>query len=138
MRKAVARLGWGLWVALWTWAFAFSYSDSYFRYSPCTRIPVFAAALLGAIAMPASALRLWRRSGPAWALALRQAGASLVALLPVMATSFVLSRAPGACRLSGDDAMGVGIDILVLGALALVTTVVLGLAVAARRSRRRP
>jgi hypothetical protein len=138
MRKIIALLGWGLWLALCTLVFAFSYSDSYFSYSPCTRIPVFAAALLGAVAMPASAFLVWRRPGPAWALVLRQAGASLLALLPAVATSFILSRASGACRLSGDDAMGVGINFLLLCALAVLTTVVLGIAAMARERRCKP
>jgi hypothetical protein len=60
-----------------------------------------------------------------------------LALLPAMATSFILSRASGACRLSGDDAMGVGINLLLLCALALLTAVVPGVAVAARERRRR-
>ena len=36
-------------------------ADSYFRYSLCSRVPVFAAAMLGAVLLPAGAFLVWRR-----------------------------------------------------------------------------
>lgn len=49
-------------------------------------------------------------------------------LLPLAAASYLLSHATGPWRLSGDDAMGVGIDFVLLAVLAAAS--VLGLAAA--------
>jgi len=118
-----------LWLALCVWMFAFSYSDSYFKYSHCSRIAVFAAALIGSAAIPAGAILVWRRFNSALSRSLAQAGVSLLALFPLAATSFLLSRIRGACHLSGDDAMGVGINFLLLTGIAAISVV--GLAIAA-------
>ena len=109
--------------------FAFSYSDSYFKYSQCSRIAVFAAALIGSAAIPAGAILVWRRFNGALSRGIAQVGVSLLALFPLAATSFLLSRIRGACHLSGDDAMGVGINFLLLTGIAAIS--VAGLAIAA-------
>lgn len=126
-----------LWLSLCVWLFAFSYSDSYFTYSHCSRIPVFAAAMIGAAAIPVGALLVWRRFSSALAVIVGQVGVSLLALGPLSATAFVLSRIRGACHLSADDAMGAGIDFLLLVGIAAVFVVVLAVA-SLVRSRRRP
>lgn len=125
-----------LWLSLCVWLFAFSYSDSYFRYSHCSRIPVFAAAMIGATAIPVGALLVWRRFKSALGVIVGQVGVSLVALGPLSATSFVLSRIRGDCRLSADDAMGAGIDFLLLVGIAAAFVALLAVA-SLIRSRRR-
>lgn len=127
----------GLWLGFCVWMFAFSYSDSYFKYSHCSRIAVFAAALIGSAAIPGGAILVWRRFNGILVRVVAQLGVSLLSLFLLAATSFLLSRIRGACHLSGDDAMGAGINFLLLTAIA--TIAVAGMAIGAIvRSKRGP
>ena len=45
-----------LWMSFWFWAFSFGFSDSFFAYDRHSRLPPFAAALIGAAGIFASAL----------------------------------------------------------------------------------
>jgi len=126
-----------LWLGFCVWLFAFSYSNSYFKYADCARIAVFAAAMLGAAVIPAGAFLVLRRLEGALAVILWQAGVSLLGLLPLAVTNFLLSRIRGACRLSGDDSMGAGIDFLLLAAIAALSVAAAGLVAAMRAARRR-
>ena len=128
MRMVLGILVGGLWLSFCVWMFAFSYSDSYFSYSHCSRIPVFAAALVGSAAIPSGAILVWRQFNNVVALIIAQVGVSSLALLPLAATTFLLSRVPGPCHLSGDDAIGAGIDFLLLTGIAALS--VAGVAIA--------
>lgn len=141
-RSRWARIGAGvlagvLWVALWVWLLAFAYSTSYFEYSLCSRAPVFAAALLASITIPVGALILWRRLDSVSGLVIGQAAVSVLSLLPLGLTSYVLARLSGPCHLSGDDAMGAGIDFILLCGTAAVSVCMLATAAVVRLARRR-
>ena len=49
------------WSAFAFWLFRFSFSSSFFRYNLASRLPPFAAAFAGAVALPISAHHQWRR-----------------------------------------------------------------------------
>jgi hypothetical protein len=135
MRKLALAVALAVWAAGWVWGFAFSYSNSYFSYDLCSRLPVFGAAMLGAVAIPVGAVFLWRRLASVVALVIGQAGVALASVAPLAGTTFVLSRIPGRCHLSGDDAMGAGINFLLLAATGVVSVGVMGVAAAIRRAR---
>lgn len=124
-----------LWLGFWIWAFSFAYSDSYFAYSRCSRSGVFAAAMIGIVGITAGAWHAGRNSRSVAGALLRQIMASLASLGPLAFTSFVLSRAPESCHLSGDDAMGVGINFLLLCGVASMSVVWAGVMVWRRRER---
>jgi hypothetical protein len=123
-----------VWLAFWFWAFSFAYSDGFFRYERCSRLPVFAAALLGAVVIPGSARRAWRRR-TLWAALVAHLAGVVCGLAPLALVSALSSRLPGPCRLSADDAMGAGIDFMLLVGVSLLSTVAL---VGAWALRRRP
>jgi len=130
-------LGGSLWLSFCAWMFAFSYSDSYFKYSPCSWIAVFAAALIGSTAIPLGAILVWRRFNSALGRIIGQVAVAILAQLPLAATSFLLARIPGACHLSGDDAMGAGIDLLLLTGIAAFSVVGLAMAAMVRAGKGR-
>ena len=113
------------WLGFWFWAFSFAYSDSFFRYDSCSRSSVFAAALFGAAAVPASACRAWRRHRSILRALAAHAAGLVVALLPLALVSHALSRVSGPCHLEADDSMGAGIDFLILVGIAIVSLLVL-------------
>lgn len=129
-----------LWVGLWFWAFSFGYSDSYFRYDPWVRLPVLGAAVWGAAALPVAAHLAWRsRRSLLRSLAVYGGGVGS-ALIPLGLTSFVLSRSRGRWHLQADDAMGAGIDFLILVGLSVaigVALLVTWVATTAARKRQR-
>jgi hypothetical protein len=126
-----------LWVALWFWAFSFGYSGSFFRYDPWIRLPVLGAAVWGAAALPVAAHLAWR-SGPSLlrVLAVYWAGVG-GALIPLGITAFVLSRSPGRWHLQADDAIGAGIDFLILVGLSVAIGVAVLVAWVGRWTLRR-
>jgi hypothetical protein len=79
--------------------------------------------MMGAVIMLAGLALQWRRIRGAIGLFLGQAAVSLVALAPLAATTATLSRVRGPCHLSGDDAMGAGIDFLFLSGIAIAFVV---------------
>ena len=126
------------WTILAFWTFSLGYSSSFFQYNLPSRLPPFLAALLGAIALPVGAWFHWARvSGgrvsPAkgW---LHQCLTASVSLLPLVATAFLVHHAPEPFRPSADDAMGTGIDFMILLAAVLAWTVLFGLALLVRRA----
>ena len=137
VRYAITILAAAAWVTSWVWLFAFSYTHSYFNYNLCSRVPVFAAALIGAILVPAGAFLVWRRCVSVPAVVIGQVGVSFVSLLPLAATAGLVSRVSGPCHLSGDDAMGAGIDFLMLSGAAAASIVVLAIAGVVRRAHTR-
>jgi len=140
MRRAVPWLLLAAWAAVWFWAFSFAYSDSFFRWNRGSRLPTFATAWLAAVALPWSAWLQWAR----WWRGARGAAGALGAQLLVTAAAlgvaaaaaFVLARAPEPWHLSGDDAMGVGIDFLALCGIALASFAALLTALLAARRHR--
>lgn len=125
------------WLMSWVWLFAFSYSDSYFLYSLCSRAPVFAAAMLGAAVIPVGAFLVWRRFHSVSGVIIGQVGVSFVSVVPLAATAGLLARVPGPCHLSGDDAMGAGIDFIMLSGAAAASIAVLAIARVVRSLARR-
>jgi len=127
------------WVGFWFWAFSFGYSDSFFEYDPWTRLPLLGAAVWGAATLPVAAHLAWRsRPSLLRALAVYCAGVC-GALIPLGFTSFVLSRSRGRWHLQADDAMGAGIDFLILVGLSVaigVALLVAWVAVTVFRKRR--
>lgn len=126
-----------LWLMFCAWMFAFSYSDSYFEYNRCSRIPVFAAAMIGSAAIPVGAFLVLRRFNGVFGAIVGQIGVSGLSLVPLAATTFLLSRLPGACHLSADDAMGAGIDFLLLAVIAVFSVAATALAATVRSRRQR-
>jgi hypothetical protein len=124
------------WVAFWFWAFSFAYSDSFFEYDRCARGSVLAAALFGALAIPSSALLAWRQPSVFHGLAAHAAG-FLVAVGPIVLVSLALGRVAGPCHLEADDAMGAGVDLLILVTLGVASLLALALAWMWRAARRR-
>lgn len=120
------------WMAFSFWAFSYSFSNSFLLYNRHSRLPVFGAALLGAGAILGSAYVQWRRHRPLLVACVRQAIGAALALAPLVVVSAVLGRAPDPWHPSADDAMGSGIDFLVLCALGIVSVILLAIALAVR------
>jgi hypothetical protein len=125
------------WLAFAFWLFSFSYSDGYFRYSLASRLPLFLVAFAVAVAIPCSAAWQWLRVRRARTTRLRawlaHALTCALAFVPFFLVTAVLVRLPSRWRLSADDAMGAGIDFLMLLALAIASGVVLAVALALTR-----
>ncbi|HEX5093565.1 MAG TPA: hypothetical protein VFV84_12845 [Burkholderiales bacterium] len=142
-RSALARAGAAIallaWAAFAFWLFSFAYSDSYFRYSLASRLPLFVVAFAAAVAIPCSAAWQWLqvRRGRATRLRawLTHAIACVLGLAPFFAVTAVLVRLPSRWKLSADDAMGAGIDFLMLLAMAIGSGIVLAVALALTRPR---
>jgi hypothetical protein len=128
-----------LWTAVAFWVFSFSFSSSFFEYSLPSRLPPFLAALAGAVALPISAYWQWaraRRGASRLGAWLAHVACGALCLVPLAVTSAVMARLPSPFRLSGDDAMGVGITFLFLALAAVVSAVVLGMLMIVRRRPR--
>jgi Mn2+/Fe2+ NRAMP family transporter len=130
----------GGWILLALWTFSLSFSDSFFRYNLPSRLPPFLAASLGAVVLPVSLWFHWARvsggrasAAGAW---LRHSLVAAASLLPLVATAFLLHRAPEPFHPSADDAMGTGIDFLILAASAIASSVLFGLVLLVRRAVR--
>lgn len=121
------------WMAFWFWTFSYSYSSSFFVYNRHSRLPVFGAALFAAAAILVSAWRQWSSRRSILVACVRHAVWSALALSPFVVVSGVLMRAPHPWRPSADDAMGTGIDFMILCALAIVSVLLLALALSVRR-----
>lgn len=126
------------WAVFAFWLFSLSYSSSFFRYNLPSRLPPFVAAVAGAVALPISAVYQWRRARrravsplKAWIL---HGLCAAAAVLPLMLVAAIQSRAPNPWHASADDAMGTGIDFLLLAAGAILSSLVLGVALLAGRS----
>jgi len=135
MRKGVAAFLGAGWLAIWVWAFGFRYSDSFFQYNLGARLPVFIAALIGVAVIPCCAYLQLRRFGSVIAATVRQSICSIVATLPLVVISYALSRASGPFRLSGDDAMGAGIDLFLLICVSLISVGAVSAASFIKRTR---
>jgi len=125
------------WTAFAFWAFSLSYSTAYFQYDLASRLPPFIAALAGAIAIPVSARYQLKRVGrnecspiKGWLL---HAATCVAAVMPLALTAAILSRVPGPMHLSGDDAMGVGLNFLMLVLVAIVSGCILAVMLMRRR-----
>lgn len=133
---AIALLAWS---AFAFWVFSFAYSDGFFRYSLHSRLPVFVAAFAAAVAMPCSAAWQWHRARMDRTTRLRawlgHAIGCALCLAPFVAVMSILTRLPSPWRMSGDDAMGAGIDFLMLLALALGSAILLAGALTFTRPR---
>lgn len=129
-----------VWTGFAVWLFSFSFSDHYFKYSLPSRLPPFLAALFSALVIPVSGARQFLHVQHARATRVQawftHAVVTALSVLPLMLTSALLSRAPEPWKISGDDAMGVGIDFLFLLAIAILSIFLLtvALAFASRRT----
>jgi len=115
-----------LWLSFWFWAFSLAYNDSFFEYNRRSRLPVLAAALVGAAGIFASAVVQWRSRRPIVSGCLRHVFGAAVSLCPLLAVSALLRRADPPWRPSADDAMGTGIDFLLLVGAGIASLAVLG------------
>ena len=131
---AVALLGWAAFVF---WTFSYSFSSSFFRYNQPARFAPFLAAWLGAMVFPVSAVHQWLRVLRAATSRLRawltHVAVSALALLPLVAVASVLRVLPAPWKPPADDAMGIGIDFLLLQAMGLGWVVLLTLALLLHR-----
>jgi hypothetical protein len=125
------------WLSFWFWAFSLAYSDSFFEYNRHSRLPLFAAALAGAAGVFASAVVQWRSRRSIVSGCLRQAFGAAVSLCPLLAVSALLHRADPPWRPSADDAMGAGIDFLLLVGAGITSVAVLGVGLTLQNLRRR-
>lgn len=132
---AVVAAGLG-WTGFWFWAFSFGFTDSFFVYNRHSRIPPLIAATLAAAGIFASFIVQWRRSGSILGASLRHVAYVVVAMVPFLLLPALLKYAPRPWRPSADDAMGIGIDFLVLTALAMASAVLLPAALAVRNAWR--
>jgi len=114
-----------LWGALAFWTFSLSYSSTFFHYDLPSRLPPFLAAFAGAIAIPVSARLQFQRATLKQSSRLRawlfHLGAAFASTAPLAVTAAVLSRVRGPMHLSGDDALGVGINFLLLVSVATLS-----------------
>lgn len=126
------------WAAFAFWLFSFSFSDGFFRYSLASRLPPFLCAFGAALVIPWSGVRQWLRARRGDASRLRawfvHAVTAGLSLAPMMLVAALLARVPGPWKLSADDAMGVGISFLMLAAIAIVSALVLAVALALSRT----
>lgn len=140
-QRIIAILLFAGWAGLWFWAFSFAYSDGFFLYDRHSRIPIFVAALAAAILIPISAVVQWKRYDKARRGGVRtlltHVATCLVILAVPSAVFSALARAPRPWRLEADDAMGAGIDFLLLCSIAILSIGVLGVAIAVGWHRRR-
>lgn len=140
MRSPLSRVvGWmtlAAWTAFWFWAFSFRYSSSFFHYHQGSRIPFFAAALLAVVIAPWSAVRQWQhvnRARRSRATALLWHVGTVIGAAAVPAIVAAGVRAVSPQTLSGDEAMGVGIDMLSVLGVAGLTVIVLSVALVVPR-----
>jgi F0F1-type ATP synthase membrane subunit c/vacuolar-type H+-ATPase subunit K len=131
-RLAVWAAG-AMWMAFWFWAFSFAYSDSFFAYDRHSRLPVFAAALLGAGGILGSAVAQWRAVRSVVGACLRHAVGVAASLCPLVAVSALQRQAGPPWRPSADDAMGVGIDFLLLMGAGIASLAVLASGLTVRK-----
>jgi len=124
-------------MTFWFWAFSLAYSSSFFSYNRHSRLPVFAAALVGAAGIFASAVVQWRAPRSVVGACLRHAVGVAASLFPLAAVSALLHRADGPWRPSADDAMGTGIDFLLLTGVGMASLAFLASGLALRRLWRR-
>ena len=134
--KAAAFAGW---VVLAFWALSLSYSSSFFEYNLPSRLPPFLAAFAATVALPISAHVQWQRVTREKISPLRgwllHCVVATGLFVPLVAVASLLARAPAPWHLSADDAMGVGIDFLLLLTAAIASSVVLAIAFLLRRRR---
>lgn len=134
---ALGRVALVFWGGFWFWAFSWQYSSSFFRYDLASRLPAFGAMLAAAVALPWSGGRQWWRYRCGERTRLAAFGRHLLATGAALALPFgvvvALRVAPRAMRPSADDAMGIGIDLLAVLAIAIATALVLGVALAGSR-----
>jgi hypothetical protein len=124
------------WLTFWLWAFSLAFSDSFFVYNRHSRLPTFTAAWLGSAGILASACSQWTSRRPILAASLWHLVGAIASMCPLVLVSALLSRAPEPWHLSGDDAMGVGIDFLILCALGALSVVLLPVGLALREAIR--
>lgn len=134
VRRALASAVVVAWMAVWFWTFSFAFSDSFFTYNRHSRLPVFAAAWVASGTILWSAWLQWRRRGPILRALLRHAAGAAGSVALLVVVSAVLARAPDPWHPSADDAMGTGIDFLMLSALGVASLVALGVALGMRRA----
>jgi hypothetical protein len=141
LRTLVIRLSLAIAAAAWAifsfWLFSFSFSDSFFQYNLPSRLPPFLAAVFSALVIPVSGARQWLRVRQAATTRLRawlaHAVATGVSLLPFVLAAAFLAKAPAPWKLSADDAMGLGIDFLMLLGMALISLLVVAVMLAITR-----
>jgi hypothetical protein len=141
MRSIAGALLLAGWAAFWFWAFSFAYSDSFFLYNRHSRIPILIVAVMAAVLVPISAVHQWKqhvKEGRKTVQSLLTHGAtSLIILSAPFAVTWILSKASRPWRLGADDAMGAGIDLLYLFAIATASIATLGVALALSRHARK-
>jgi len=149
-RARLVRAGLGVALLAWAgfafWLFSFSFSSSFFRWNLAARLGPFVGAWLAAVALPVAGA--WELAGfargrrGALAAWLRHLGWTVLAFVPFLAVTALQRRLSDPFRLSADDAMGVGIDFLILVVLAAgfasAQAAALAGLVARRRSRLGP
>ncbi len=91
--------------------------------------------MLGAMLLPVGAFLVWRRFDSVSGVVIGQVGVSFVSVVPLAVTAGLLARVPGPCHLSGDDAMGAGIDFIMLSVVAAAAIAVLAIAGVVRARR---
>lgn len=128
------------WIACWFWAFSFALDDSFFDYNRHSRIPAFLSALVCIFVIPLSALFMWRRfiegrGSPVAALVIHLMVTFAALALP-LAVTHLLAHAPQPWHLEADDAMGVGIYMAALALVAVLSVIVLAIALVIQRARR--
>ena len=139
VQPIIATLLIACWAGFWFWAFSFSYSDGFFLYDRYSRISISLTALIAAIFIPFSAIVQWR-----WYEKSKYSGVR--SFLVHIATCFVIvsvfftvfwafAKAPPPWRLEADDAMGAGIDLMLLVVIAILSIAVFGVALAVKRNR---
>ena len=121
------------WAGFWFWAFSLAHSGSFFRHNQHSRLPAFLAAWLGACAVGVSGYIQWSRRRSVAVASLGQLLGIAVAVCPFVVVSVILHQAERPWRPEADDALGAGINFVVLCSLALVSVPVVGTAVGVRQ-----
>lgn len=127
------------WIAFWFWAFSYAFSDSFFEYNRHSRIPTFLSALVSVSLIPVSVLLIWRKFLAGRLSAIAALGIHLLVMITALAfpltVTQVLARAPQPWRLEADDAMGIGIYMAALALVAVLSTIVLAIALVMKSAR---
>ena len=135
MSPKVRQAGWVIFLVLWGalafWTFSLSYSSTFFEYDLPSRLPPFLAAVAGAIVIPVSFRYQFQRATLKQSSRLRawlsHLGMAFVATAPLAVTWHCFSRFRGPMHLSGDDALGVGINFLLLISVATLSVLLMSL-----------
>jgi hypothetical protein len=127
-RTILLRLAAAAWLAGWGWLLGPAFSSSFFQYHQFSRISVWLANLAAVALTTAALARTWQAEvqespGSTRRVLVRQIAVTTAGWIGAWAVVWLATRLPAGYRLSADDSMGAGIDLLMTltwGSLAIL------------------